>query len=55
LFLSETNSFGANPEVFYYKIYDDRPKVFVVLMTFYSAISVAVTLTENNKINNVYM
>jgi len=49
LFLSETNSFGANPEVFYYKIYDDRPKGFVVLMTFYSAISVAVTLSENFK------
>ena len=48
-FLSETKNFGANPEVFYYKIYDDRPKGFVVLMTFYSAISVAVTLSENFK------
>jgi len=45
-FLSETKSHGQNPEVFSYKIHDDRPKGYVILMKFYSAITVAVTLTD---------
>jgi hypothetical protein len=45
-FLFDTESYGQNPEVFSYKIDDSRPKGFVILMKFYSAITVAVTLAE---------
>jgi len=47
LFLNDTTSYGKNPEVFSYKIHDSRPKGYVLLMEFYSAIKVAVTLTDN--------
>lgn len=49
-FLFDIESYGQNPEVFFYKIHDSRPKGFVILMKFYSAITVAVTLAENSKI-----
>lgn len=47
-FLFDTESYGQNLDVFSYKIHDNRPKGFVILMKFYSAITV--TLAENNKI-----
>ena len=49
-FLFDTEGYGQNPEVFSYKIHNSRPKGFVTLMKFYSAITVAVTLAENSKI-----
>lgn len=47
---SDIKSHGQNPEVFSYKIYDDRPKGFVILMNFYSAIKIAVALTSKQKV-----
>jgi len=44
IFLKDTESYGSNPNVFSYQVHDDRPKGYVVLMKFYSAITVAVTL-----------
>lgn len=48
--LFDTESYRQNLDVFSYKIHDSRAKGFVILMKFYSAITVAVTLAENNKI-----
>jgi hypothetical protein len=46
----DRESNGANPQVFEYKIVDDRLKGYVFLMKFYGAISIAVALvTKNNE------
>lgn len=41
-------SYGENPEVFEYKVFDDRPKGYVILMTFYGAIPIVVALVSRD-------
>ena len=41
-------SHGENPEVFEYKVFDDRPKGYIVFMTFYEAIPIVVALVSDN-------